>query len=107
MLVRLLPAGLQARGVGSARESNCYFDGCRTCAQCCHIVVPCLTGLWLDKTARYKPQAAFGILASIAGNVMYGLTLVVGSWVMMLSGRLVAGIGAALLGVGESLVMYK
>ncbi|GAB4814374.1 hypothetical protein N2152v2_001420 [Parachlorella kessleri] len=59
-------------------------------------------GLWSDRTSTFRRQVLLGALLNAAGNFVYAFTVLVDGWYMMLIARLVAGIGAATLGLGGS-----
>jgi MFS family permease len=63
-----------------------------------------LFGLWTDRTRRFKPQIMFGSMVNAAGNLLYAFTVLAGQWWIMLVSRLVAGVGAATLGLGSSYI---
>ncbi|GAB4814373.1 hypothetical protein N2152v2_001419 [Parachlorella kessleri] len=59
-------------------------------------------GWWSDHTSTFKQQVLTGAALNAAGNFVYAFTVLVDDWWMMLIARLVAGIGAATLGLGGS-----
>ncbi|KAI7837448.1 hypothetical protein COHA_008706 [Chlorella ohadii] len=63
-----------------------------------------LFGLWTDRTRRFKPQILLGSLVNAAGNLLYAFTVLAGQWWIMLVSRLIAGMGAATLGIGSSYI---
>eukprot|EP00887_Chlorella_sp_A99_P004878 scaffold4.g4878.t1 len=63
-----------------------------------------LFGLWSDCARAFKAPVQLGSLVNAAGNFVYGFTVLVGQWWMMLIGRLVAGAGGATLGIGSSYI---
>ena len=49
-------------------------------------------------------QVVLGALFNAAGNLVYAFTILAGRWYLMLIARLVAGVGAATLGIGASYI---
>ena len=63
-----------------------------------------LFGLWTDRTGTFKAQVQFGAALNAAGNLVYAFTVLTGDWWLMVVARLVAGVGAATLGIGSSYI---
>uniref|UniRef100_A0A1D2A9D2 Major facilitator superfamily (MFS) profile domain-containing protein n=1 Tax=Auxenochlorella protothecoides TaxID=3075 RepID=A0A1D2A9D2_AUXPR len=61
-------------------------------------------GWWVDRTNRFKGATLLGVALNAVGNYIYGFTVLAGEWWLMLLARLVAGAGAAVLGIGGSYI---
>ncbi|PSC76881.1 major facilitator superfamily domain-containing 8-like [Micractinium conductrix] len=63
-----------------------------------------LFGVWTDRSGRYKAAIQVGAAVNAAGNLVYAFTVLADQWWIMAVARLVAGVGAATLGIGSSYI---
>ena len=68
------------------------------------LLVAPLLGFVSDKPKSFKPLFLLCMAINASGNLLYAFTFLGHEWYMMLIARLVAGVGAASLGLGSSYI---
>jgi MFS family permease len=58
------------------------------------IITPILAKCVINKGQNYKKMFVFCLIVNLIGNVMYGIAGFIQSWIVLLVGRIVSGIGA-------------
>jgi MFS family permease len=68
------------------------------------LLVAPLLGFVSDKTKKFKFLFLMCMIMNASGNLIYAFTFLGDEWYMMLIARLIAGVGAASLGLGSSYI---